>query len=81
MSLFHFDQNSIKGAKNSIFFGFSKKLSLRKLLRVKGGNPNSEFWGGEKKGGKPFFLKILGGELTHSHTMDMVHCFLNNREQ
>ena len=48
MSLFHIDLNSIKGAKNSIFFGFSKKMSLRKLSRVKGGNPNSEFQGGGK---------------------------------
>ena len=66
MSLFHFDLNSIKGAKNSIFFGFSKKVSLRKLSRVQG-DPNLEFWSG-KKGGNHLFENPRG-ELTHSHTM------------
>ena len=69
MSLFHFDLNSIKEAKNSIFFVFSKKLSLRKLSRVKGGNPNSEFWGGGKKGGKSFFFENPRGGDLPTHTL------------
>ena len=68
MSLFHFDLNSIKGAKNSIFFGFSKKLSLRKLSRVKGrGTRIRNFGVGKKRGGNHFFLKILGGTYPLTH--------------
>ena len=76
MSLFHFDLNSIKGAKNSIYFGFSQKLSLRKLSRVKGENPNSEVWGGEKKGGETiFFENPRGGTypLTHYAKANFSH--------
>ena len=55
------------------------KNEFEKIVACKGGNPNSEFWGGEKKGGKPFFLKILGGgtyPLTHYVVMMTLRCII-----